>query len=84
MDTMQPEQLAVVFGQNVRKRRKELRLTQEALAEKTKIPQPYISAVESGKRCPNLSTVAQIAEALGIPPSHLLSVESLAAISVIS
>ena len=77
---MQAEQLAKVFGENVRRRRGELKLSQQALAEKSKIPQPDISEIEQGKRPPNLATIAKIAEGLGIPPSQLLSLETLAAI----
>lgn len=77
---MKPDTLARVFGENVKRRRLELHLTQVDLASKIGTPQPYISAIEDGKRIPNLSTVAKIAEGLGIPPSHLLSTEALAAI----
>lgn len=76
----QPEQLAKVFGRNVRKRRSELSLSQTALSERSGVPQPDISEIEQGKRPPNLATIAKIAEGLDTPPSHLLSTESLVAI----
>lgn len=77
---VQPEQLAKVFGENVRRRRGELKLSQQALARRSGVPQPDISEIEQGKRPPNLATIAKIAEGLATPPSHLLSAESLAAI----
>lgn len=77
---MQPEQLARIVAGNVRRRRLELALTQMELAARTGIPQTNISDIEQGKRSPNLVTVAKLADGLSIPPSQLLSSESLAVI----
>ena len=75
---MQPEQLQKVVGQNMRRRRQELRLTQEELAERLEaINHPYLSEIENGKRAVTLATVARIAEALEVTPSYLLAGEPM-------
>ena len=75
---MQADQLQQVFGANVRRRRLELGITQGELARRAGVPQPNISDIENGKQSPTFPTLARIAEALSIPPSHLLSAEVLA------
>ena len=75
---MQAEELQTVLGQNVRRRRQELRMTQEKLAEKLKMTQGYLSQIENGNRAATLSTVADIAEALEVTPSYLLAGEPIA------
>lgn len=77
---MEPEKLTSVFAENMRRRRRELGITQAELSDRTGIRGPDLSDLELGKRSPNLTTVARVAEGLSIPPSHLLSNESLAAI----
>ena len=61
------------FRQNVRKRRKELRLTQEQLAERLKVTGAYISEIEAGRRTPSLETVERLAAALDCPALNLLT-----------
>lgn len=75
---MQPDQLAHLVGVNVRRRREELRLTQSTLAKKADVNQTYLSDIENGKRSPNLSTVAKIADALDVTPSYLLAGSAVA------
>jgi len=77
---MQAQELARVFGENVRRRRTELGMTQADLAQRARMPRPDISDIERGKRQANMATIAKIAEGLTVPPSHLLSAESLAGI----
>ncbi len=59
-------------GNNVRKFRKEKGLSQETLAFDCGLHRTYISGVERGIRNPTVKILAQIAKALGIPPSRLL------------
>lgn len=76
---MQPEQLARLVGVNVRRRREELRLTQSDVARAADVNQTYLSDIENGKRSPNLSTVARLADALDVQPADLLSAVVIAA-----
>ncbi len=66
--TLQP----VNFGEMVRRRRKALGLTLEKLAERANLSPNYVGTVESGRRDPSLSTIQQIAKALGAAPAELL------------
>ncbi|AFY49464.1 putative transcriptional regulator with C-terminal CBS domains [Nostoc sp. PCC 7524] len=54
------------FGRYVRKRRRELDLSQEELAEKAELHRTYISSIESGKCNVSLDNIERIANALNI------------------
>jgi transcriptional regulator with XRE-family HTH domain len=75
---MQAEKLSRIIGENVRRRRTELRLTQVDLSRRLGITQGAISDLENGKRSPLMGTVAKVAEILEVPPSYLLSEAALA------
>lgn len=55
-----------VFGNNVRKYRKEIGFSQEKLAEICKLHRTYISDIERFKRSISLENVQKIADALNI------------------
>lgn len=55
-----------VFGDNLRKYRTELGLSQEAFAEKCGLHRTYISAIECYRRSISLENVQRIADALDI------------------
>lgn len=55
-----------VFGNNLRKYRTAMGLSQEAFAEKCGLHRTYISAVECHRRSIALENVQRIADALGI------------------
>ena len=55
-----------VFGDNLRKYRNALGISQEAFAEKCGLPRTYISAIECYRRSIALENVQRIADALGI------------------
>ena len=55
-----------VFGNNLRKYRNELGLSQEAFAEKCGLHRTYISAIEGYRRSISLENIQRIADALGI------------------
>ncbi|HXT11975.1 MAG TPA: helix-turn-helix transcriptional regulator [Candidatus Angelobacter sp.] len=57
---------------NVRKRREERELTQEALAERADLDPTYISGIERGVRNPSVLSVVRIARALGVTTSKLM------------
>lgn len=58
-----------LVGYNLRRVRSEKEITQEALSAKAHISQQYISELESGRRNPSVTTVAELARALGV--SHI-------------
>ncbi len=61
-----------VLGQNVRKFRQKLGLSQEALAERADMHWTFISGVERGKHNLSLDSLVRIAKALGRRPHELL------------
>ena len=62
-----------VFGQRLRYLRKRANLTLGALAQAVGSSASYLSQLENGHREPRLSTVNQLAAALGCRPAELLS-----------
>ena len=59
------------FGLAVRRRRKELGLSQERFAFDAEIDRTYVSGVERGVRNPTVKMVAKLAAALRTRPSRL-------------
>lgn len=60
-----------IFISNLKRFRKEQRVTQEKLAELCKTDTSYIGQIETKKRFPSLSFVEKIAAALEIEPYRL-------------
>ena len=60
--------IQAVFSRNLRKYRKEAKLTQEKLAEICGTDHKYIGQIETETRCPSLEYVEKIANALQIEP----------------
>ena len=60
---MKPD-IAVRFGQAVRKLRQERKMSQEELAERSGLHRTYISDIELGKRNVSLENIERIAAAL--------------------
>jgi len=61
----------VSVGEEIRARRKALRMTQADLARKAGIPQSHVSRLEHGKHAPSYLTIERIAGALKVKPSQL-------------
>ncbi len=61
-----------IVGVNIKSARKEMGLTLRGLAEKLGVSASFISQVESGKASPSLSTLKNIADALGYTVSALI------------
>ena len=61
-----------LFGRAVRKRRRELDLSQEDLAERAGLHRNYISDIERGDRNPSLENIQKLAKALDTKVSALL------------
>lgn len=65
-DKFDEESLTWFYGNMLRERRKELKLTQKQVAEKLGREQSYIARVENGKADIQLSSFIRIAAILGI------------------
>jgi transcriptional regulator with XRE-family HTH domain len=62
-----------VVAANIRRLRKDHKLSQEQFAELTKLHRTYVGAIERGERNITLNTLEQIARALGVSCSALLT-----------
>ena len=60
------------FGMAIRRRRHQLKLSQEEFADKADIHRTYVSSIELGKVDVGIGVVYRIAEALNLPLSKLL------------
>ena len=60
------------FGVRLRELRVGRHLSQEAFADLCGLDRTYISSLERGRRNPTLTTLSQIADALGMPVGELL------------
>jgi transcriptional regulator with XRE-family HTH domain len=54
------------FGEAVRKRRNELQLSQEKLAEKARLHRTYIADIERGERNISLESIVKVIQALDL------------------
>ena len=61
------------FGEQVRKLRLAMDLSQEELAFKAGVHRTYLGSIERGERNPSLKNIAAIAKALNITLSQLFS-----------
>lgn len=69
---MQPHDPKTHFGNNVRKLRLALGLSQEELAEKANLHRNYIGGIERGERNLGLINLVELARALSVKPAKLL------------
>lgn len=69
-----PDNFGQIIGQRIRQRRSQMGVTQNDLAEKTKIRRPNIARLEKGQSLPNLSTLIKVAIALEMSLETLLKV----------
>ena len=74
----------VAFGKAVKARRRELRLSQEALAFRAGLHRTYISDLERGLKCPSLRVVIQLAYALDMQAPDLVQMAESFALKSIS
>jgi len=65
-------ELVSVFAQNVRKRRMELNLSQEELAELAGVHRTYVGMLERGEKNVTIYNIERIAKALKLEPAMLL------------
>ena len=60
------------LGQNIKKYRKKIGITQEKLAELARIDPKSIIQIENGKRNPSLKTISKISRSLNVKTQELL------------
>ncbi|MCY3796756.1 MAG: helix-turn-helix transcriptional regulator [Chloroflexi bacterium] len=66
------EQLGKPFGCAIRRRRRDLELSQEALSERSGVHWVYISHIENGQKSPTLRVMERLAVGLRIEVSELV------------
>jgi transcriptional regulator with XRE-family HTH domain len=62
-----------ILARNLRRLRREKRMSQEALADQAGISQTYLSEVESGKRNVAVDNIEALANAIGVSISALFN-----------
>jgi transcriptional regulator with XRE-family HTH domain len=67
------EKIAKAFGNVVRARRIERKITQEQLGLDAGIQRKYVSLLERGENAPSLATVLRVSRALDIEPGALVT-----------
>lgn len=72
--TIKPHEcfLVAVFAENVRRRRLELGLSQEALAERAGVHRTYVGMLERSEKNVTIYNIERIAQALELEPEILL------------
>src|SRR5438445_9659219 len=68
---MEELNLRKMFGAEVKRRRNELGISQEKLAERADLHRTYVSDVEAGKRNPSLASIQRLAMGLGASVSSV-------------
>ena len=71
-----PSFLSAVFGANVRRLRRALRITKTDFAKRCGVGRPYLDKVEHGKANPTLEYLGRFAAALDVDPLYLLTPQS--------
>jgi transcriptional regulator with XRE-family HTH domain len=64
--------LKEIMAVNLRRKRQELQMTQEELADRAGLSSRYVGAIERGDVAASVTVLGQIAEALGSEPGDLL------------
>ena len=77
VNTNSEQDIKYRFGKAMRRRRRELDLSQEELAERSELHRTYISSIERGQRNPSLENIEKIAKALRISISELFEKYSI-------
>jgi transcriptional regulator with XRE-family HTH domain len=75
------EDLKLAIGENVRNRRLECGLSQQALAQSINCTQSQIAQIETGKTSPSIELVVKLAIKLKTEPHVLFAPNSFAAVS---
>ena len=67
----------MILGIRIKEKRKQLGLTQQQLGDLVKVTKVSICCYESGARTPNLDTLIDIADVLGVDVDYLLGRDNL-------
>jgi transcriptional regulator with XRE-family HTH domain len=70
------DKLSAIVGNNIKKYRKNLNISQEELAEKAGLHRTYIGGIERGERNITLDSLQVIAAALNVSPVELIVKEN--------
>jgi transcriptional regulator with XRE-family HTH domain len=70
------DKLSTIVGNNIKKYRKILHISQEELAEKAGLHRTYIGGIERGERNITLDSLQVIATALNVAPVELIVEEN--------
>lgn len=65
-------ELRKIFSKNVKSYRKQKKISQETLAERSNLSTNYVGSIESKARRVNIDTIEKIAKGLEISPDILL------------
>lgn len=65
------------IGDEIRKKRKKLKITQTELAEKTGVCRNYISDLENNRYMPSVKTLAKISKVLNLDINFLIEVSEI-------
>lgn len=65
------------IGDEIRKKRKKLKITQTELAEKTGVCRNYISDLENNRYMPSVKTLAKISKVLNLDINFLVEVSEI-------
>ena len=71
------------LGRRIRQKREALKLTQEQLAKSAGLTSQYISIIEQDKRSPALSSLAKLADELGVSIDYLVTSKEGTALDLI-
>ncbi|MEP0868824.1 helix-turn-helix domain-containing protein [Trichocoleus desertorum AS-A10] len=71
--TQNDQEIRLRFGKAIRRRRRELDITQEKLAELAELHRTYISNLERGDANPSLDMIDRLAKALDISIAQLFT-----------
>lgn len=63
--------IPVLFGQNVKKYRKQMGLTQEQLAARVDISQKHLSIIETGTQFASANLIGKLSDVLKVSPGDL-------------
>ncbi len=69
----EPQILLLDLGHALREARGDSRISQEELGLRTGVHRNYIGGIERGERNPSVTTIATLAEALGLKLSELFT-----------
>ncbi len=65
--------LELNLGRRIQELRKHADLTQQELADKTRLDWKYLAAIENGRKSPSLAVLAKLMHALDVDPPELFN-----------